>query len=91
MQTADGELIFPVGKDFTLTADRMLELSNVATGTLRRAQISRGAGGYGHAQASCIFRNATQPLLRAFLKTRPRRFVCRPPQIFAFYRYAAFT
>ena len=26
MQTADGELIFPVGKDFTLTADRMLEL-----------------------------------------------------------------
>src|SRR5437773_10688242 len=26
MQTADGEIIFPVGKDFTLTADQMLEL-----------------------------------------------------------------
>jgi hypothetical protein len=26
MQTADGEIIFPVGKDFTLTADQILEL-----------------------------------------------------------------
>ncbi len=26
MQTADGEVIFPVGKDFTLTADQILEL-----------------------------------------------------------------
>jgi hypothetical protein len=26
MQTADGEIIFPVGKDFTLTADQMLGL-----------------------------------------------------------------
>jgi hypothetical protein len=26
MQTADGEIIFPVGKDFTLTADQVLEL-----------------------------------------------------------------
>jgi hypothetical protein len=26
MQTAEGEIIFPVGKSFTLTADQMLEL-----------------------------------------------------------------
>src|SRR5437660_4639684 len=26
MQTADGEIIFPVGKDLTLTADQILEL-----------------------------------------------------------------
>ena len=26
MQTADGEIIFSVGKDFTLTADQILEL-----------------------------------------------------------------
>ncbi len=26
LQTADGEIIFPVGKDFTLTADQVLEL-----------------------------------------------------------------
>ena len=26
MQTADGQIIFSVGKDFTLTADQMLEL-----------------------------------------------------------------
>ncbi len=26
MQTANGEIIFPVGKDFTLTADQILEL-----------------------------------------------------------------
>ena len=26
MQTADGEIIFPVGKDFTLTADQLVEL-----------------------------------------------------------------
>jgi hypothetical protein len=26
MQAADGEIIFPVGKDFTLTADQILEL-----------------------------------------------------------------
>ncbi len=26
MQTASGEIIFPVGKDFTLTADQILEL-----------------------------------------------------------------
>ena len=26
MQTADGEVIFPVGDDFTLTADQILEL-----------------------------------------------------------------
>jgi len=26
MQTADGEIIFSVGKDFTLTADQLLEL-----------------------------------------------------------------
>ena len=26
MQTADGEIIFPVGTDFTLTADQILEL-----------------------------------------------------------------
>ena len=26
MQTVDGQIIFPVGKDFTLTADQILEL-----------------------------------------------------------------
>jgi hypothetical protein len=26
MQTADGEIIFPVGNDFTLTADQILDL-----------------------------------------------------------------
>ena len=26
MQTGDGEIIFPVGNDFTLTADQILEL-----------------------------------------------------------------
>jgi hypothetical protein len=26
MQSADGAIIFPVGKDFTLTADQVLEL-----------------------------------------------------------------
>jgi len=26
MQTADGQIIFPVGKDFTLTAEQILEL-----------------------------------------------------------------
>ena len=26
MQTADGQIIFPVGKDFTLTANQILEL-----------------------------------------------------------------
>jgi hypothetical protein len=26
MQTANAEIIFPVGKDFTLTADQILEL-----------------------------------------------------------------
>ena len=26
MQTADGQIIFPVGKDLTLTADQILEL-----------------------------------------------------------------
>jgi hypothetical protein len=26
MQTADGEIVFPVGKNFTLTADQILEL-----------------------------------------------------------------
>ncbi len=32
MQTADGEIIFPVDKNFTLTADQILELN--ATGLL---------------------------------------------------------
>lgn len=26
LQSADGEIVFPVGKDFTLTADQILEL-----------------------------------------------------------------
>jgi hypothetical protein len=33
MQTADGEIIFAVGQDFTLTADQILEL-------LERGQLS---------------------------------------------------
>jgi len=32
MQTADGQIIFPVGKDFTLTPTRYSNFSNVATG-----------------------------------------------------------
>ena len=39
MQTADGEIIFPVGKDFTLTADQILEL--LARGELDAEGVRR--------------------------------------------------
>jgi hypothetical protein len=46
MQTADGEIIFPVGKDFTLTADQILELlerGELDAEGVRRCGGERGA------------------------------------------------
>ena len=45
MQTADGEIIFPVGTDFTLTADQILEL-------LERGEHAEGVRRSVEAQAS---------------------------------------
>ena len=41
MQTADGEIIFPVGKDFTLTSDQILEL--LERGELNADGVRRSA------------------------------------------------
>ncbi len=41
MQTADGEIIFSVGKDFTLTADQILEL--LERGELHAEGVRRSA------------------------------------------------
>ena len=41
MQTADGEIIFPVGKDFTLTADQILKL--LESGELHAEGVRRSA------------------------------------------------
>lgn len=41
MQTADGEIIFSVGKDFTLTADQILEL--LERGQLNADGVRRSA------------------------------------------------
>jgi hypothetical protein len=49
MQTADGEIIFPVGKDFTLTAGQILE-----RGELRPEGVRRSV----EAQASATHRQA---------------------------------
>ena len=46
MQSADGEIVFPVGKDFTLTADQILEL--LERGELHAEGVRRSA----EAQAS---------------------------------------
>ena len=46
MQTADGQIIFSVGKDFTLTADQLLEL--LERGELHAEGVRRSA----EAQAS---------------------------------------
>src|SRR5229473_7042369 len=47
MQTADGEIIFSVGKDFTLTADQILELLERgelhAEGVRRSVEAQRSA------------------------------------------------
>ena len=47
MQTADGEIVFPVGKDFTLTADQILELLERgelnAEGVRRSVEAQRSA------------------------------------------------
>lgn len=52
MQTADGEIIFPVGKDFTLSADQILEL-------LERGELDpEGVRRLVEAQASAISRRA---------------------------------
>lgn len=52
MQTADGEIIFSVGKDLTLTADQLLEL-------LERGELnSEGVRRSGKAQASATRRRA---------------------------------
>ena len=42
MQTADGEIIFSVGKDFTLTADQILEL--LRRGELHAEGVRRSVG-----------------------------------------------
>jgi hypothetical protein len=52
MQTADGEIIFPVGKDFTLTADQILEL--LERGELHPEGVRRSV----KAQASATRRQA---------------------------------
>src|SRR5947208_13799078 len=39
MQTADGEVVFPVGRDFTLTADQILKL--LETGELHAEGVRR--------------------------------------------------
>ena len=54
MQTANGKMIFAVGKDFTVTADQILELLD--RGELHAEGVRRLA----HAQASVA-------LLRSFL------------------------
>ena len=52
MQTAEGEIIFSVGKDFTLTADQLLEL-------LERGELnSEGVRSLVEAQASATRRRA---------------------------------
>src|SRR5437762_11935864 len=55
MQTADGQIIFPVGKDLTLTADQILELLERgelnAEGVRRSVEASSATA---HTQASCI-------------------------------------
>ena len=52
MQTADGEIIFPVGKDFTLTADQLVEL-------LERGELhAEGARRSVEVQASATRRRA---------------------------------
>ena len=49
MQTANGEIAFAVGKDFTVTADQMLEL-------LDRGELhAEGVCRLGHAQAAATF------------------------------------
>jgi len=52
MQTADGEIIFPVGKDFTLTAGQILEL--LERGELHPEGVRRSV----EAQASATRRQA---------------------------------
>ena len=52
LQTADGEIIFAVGKDFTLTADQILEL-------LERGELdAEGVRRTVEAQASAMHRRA---------------------------------
>jgi hypothetical protein len=52
MQTAEGEIIFPVGKDFTLTTDQILEL--LERGELHAEGVRRSV----EAQASAMRRRA---------------------------------
>lgn len=52
MQTADGEIFFAVGKDFTLTADQILEL-------LQRGELhAEGVRRLVEAQAAAMCRRA---------------------------------
>jgi hypothetical protein len=53
MQTADGEIIFPVGKGFTLTADQILKL--LESGELNAEGVRRSV----EAQASPMRRAAS--------------------------------
>ena len=52
MQTADGDMIFSVGKDFTLTADQILEL--LERGELHAEGVRRSV----EARASALRRRA---------------------------------
>lgn len=52
MQTANGEIIFPVGRDFTLTADQILEL--LERGELHAEGVRRSV----ETQASALRRRA---------------------------------
>jgi hypothetical protein len=56
MQTADGQIIFSVGKDFTLTADQILEL--LERGELHAEGVRRSV----EAQASATRRRAASRL-----------------------------
>jgi hypothetical protein len=56
MQTADGQIIFSVGKDFTLTADQILEL--LERGELHAEGVRRSI----EAQASATRRRAASRL-----------------------------
>jgi len=50
MQTADGEIIFSVGKDFTLTTDQILEL--LGRGELNAEGVRRSVEAQGCTRAS---------------------------------------
>jgi hypothetical protein len=65
MQTANGDVIFSVGKDFTLTADQVLEL-------LERGELNaEGVRRSGEAQASEMSLQTSRILLTVSRKDAP--------------------